>query len=68
MFIFCRDNEPVSPTAAQIPTGGLILSQLTKEDSGTYTCSAVNTITGIEIRMQQKITILVDYTLRKNPT
>lgn len=56
------------PTTAQIPTGGLILSQLTSADSGTYTCSAVNTITGTELKMPQKMTILVDYTPRRSPT
>lgn len=51
----------------QLPTGGLILSQITPQDSGTYRCSAINSITGNELKMPQKTTILVESTPRSPP-
>lgn len=51
----------------QLSSGSLVLQSLTPEHSGTYSCSAVNSITGNEIKLQQKIELLVESTARSAP-
>lgn len=41
---------------------------MTQSDSGTYWCSAVNTITGTEIQTQQRVSVTVDYMPRGPPS
>ena len=64
---YYKDNVQISPTVPQLASGGLIISQLALSDSGTYTCSAVNSITGIDIKIPQKIVLNVDMTSRGPP-
>lgn len=40
---------------------------MTSEHSGTYSCSAVNSITGNEIKLQQKIELIVESTTKSAP-
>lgn len=65
---FCRDDQPLSNSIAQLSTGALMLQSVTNADSGTYWCKAVNTITGIEVQSQQRTTVTVEYTPRSAPT
>ncbi|XP_053693897.1 interference hedgehog-like [Sabethes cyaneus] len=67
VWSYYKDEVAISASTPQLPNGGLILSQLTPQDSGTYRCSAVNSITGNEIKLPQKTTILVEYTPRSSP-
>lgn len=64
---YYKDNVQISQTMPQLASGGLIISQLAASDSGTYTCSAVNSITGIDIKIPQKIILNVDMTPRSAP-
>lgn len=63
-----RDTVAVPSSVPQLPSGALVLSPVSPRDSGTYYCSAVNSITGIEIRTPQKTTLVVDYLQRSAPT
>ncbi|XP_065082320.1 interference hedgehog-like isoform X2 [Ochlerotatus camptorhynchus] len=67
IWSYYKDEVAISTNVPQLPTGGLILSQITPQDSGTYRCSAINSITGNELKMPQKTTILVEYTPRSPP-
>lgn len=51
-----------------LPSGALILSPVTQRDSGTYSCSAINSITSDDLRLPQRTTLVVDYTPRSPPT
>ena len=64
---YYKDNEQISPTVPHLASGVLIISQLSHSDAGTYTCSAVNSITGIDIKIPQKIILTVDMTSRGPP-
>lgn len=46
----------------------MVLQTLTESDSGTYSCSATNSITADEVKLKQKITLNVDYGNRMPPT
>lgn len=52
---------------AQNKIGGYILSNVTAADSGIYSCSATNTVTGSEIKMPQRYSITVATTSRTSP-
>lgn len=53
----------------QLSTGTLVLQNTRPQDSGTYSCVAVNSITGAEIKMPQRLAISVaDETPRTPPT
>nr|XP_029722667.1 interference hedgehog-like isoform X2 [Aedes albopictus] len=67
IWSYYKDEMAIPTNVPQLPTGGLILSQITPQDSGTYRCSAINSITGNELKMPQKTTILVEYTARSAP-
>lgn len=70
LFLSCnsnRDNNPVPNSVPQLPSGSLILQSVTPENSGTYSCSAVNSITGNEIKLQQKIQLSVESTTKNAP-
>ncbi|XP_055632499.1 interference hedgehog-like isoform X2 [Toxorhynchites rutilus septentrionalis] len=66
IWSYYKDEVPIAANP-QLATGGLILSQMTPQDSGTYRCSAVNSITGNELKLPQKTTIIVEYTPRASP-
>lgn len=53
---------------AQNKIGGYILKNITSADSGIYSCSATNTVTGAEIKMPQRYSITVSTTSRSSPT
>ncbi|XP_062559047.1 interference hedgehog-like isoform X2 [Armigeres subalbatus] len=67
IWSYYKDEVAIPTNVPQLPTGGLILAQITPQDSGTYRCSAINSITGNELKMPQKTTILVEYTPRSAP-
>lgn len=48
--------------------GALMLQSVTKLDSGTYWCKAMNSITGVEVTSQQKTVIIVDNIPRGPPS
>lgn len=48
-------------------SGTLVLQNVSVSDSGTYTCSAVNSITGTEIKLPQRITLDVKETVKSAP-
>lgn len=64
----CRDNQPVPNSLPQLASGALVLQSVKSSDSGTYWCSAVNSITGAEVKMQQKITLSVEHSQHNHPT
>lgn len=49
-------------------SGTFVLQSVNKSDQGTYWCSAVNSITGTEIEMPQKITLTVEDGPRTQPS
>lgn len=63
-----RDNRLIPSTVPQLPSGALVLSSIMSADSGTYTCSAVNSITTAEIKIPQKTTINVEYSTKAAPS
>ncbi|KFB39574.1 AGAP002040-PA-like protein [Anopheles sinensis] len=68
IWSYYKDGITIYPNVTQIQTGRrLILPTLTQRDSGTYWCSAVNSITGSEVILPQKTTIEVDYVARSAP-
>ncbi|XP_050083879.1 interference hedgehog-like isoform X2 [Anopheles aquasalis] len=68
IWSYYKDGKTIYPNVTQIQTGRrLILPNLTLRDSGTYWCSAVNSITGSEVVLPQKTTIQVDYVARSAP-
>ncbi|XP_049531621.1 interference hedgehog [Anopheles darlingi] len=68
IWSYYKDGMTIYPNVTQIQTGRrLILPNLTQRDSGTYWCSAVNSITGSEVVLPQKTTIQVDYVARSAP-
>lgn len=66
--IFYRQNISVPASVPQLASGSLILQSVTASDSGIYWCSAVNSITGTEIELPQRINLFVENTLRMSPT
>lgn len=63
-----RGDQPVSSSLVQLSTGALVLQSVKQSDSGTYWCSAVNSITGTEVKTLQKTTLTIDYTVRAPPS
>lgn len=58
----------IYPNVTQLQTGRrLILASLAQRDTGTYWCSAVNSITGSEVILPQRTTVTVDYVPRSAP-
>ncbi|XP_036338791.1 interference hedgehog isoform X2 [Rhagoletis pomonella] len=68
VWSFFRNGEKV-PQTEVLPSanGALILNSVSSKDSGNYTCSAMNAITGVEVRLPQRIDLRVDYTDRTPP-
>lgn len=64
---FHRDGHPVSTSVPQLASGTLVLQHVSASSSGTYSCSAVNSITGTEIKMPQRITLDVADTPKSSP-
>lgn len=66
---FYRDDV-LLPTYNQVQTkyGGYILKNVSASDSGVYSCSATNTVAGIEIKMPQRYVLHVTPTSRSPPT
>lgn len=58
----------VPSSVPQLPSGALILSHVAQSDSGTYFCSAINSITSRELQTPQKTILVVDFTHRHAPT
>ncbi|XP_037051243.1 interference hedgehog isoform X1 [Bradysia coprophila] len=64
---FFKDDSPVPTSVPQLSSGSLILQSITSEHSGMYSCSAVNSITGNEIKLRQKIELVVESTAKSAP-
>lgn len=69
IFFNCRDDV-LLPTYNQVLSkyGGYILKNVSASDSGVYSCSAMNTVAGIEIKMPQRYVLHVTPTSRSPPT
>uniref|UniRef100_A0A182QQI3 Interference hedgehog n=1 Tax=Anopheles farauti TaxID=69004 RepID=A0A182QQI3_9DIPT len=68
IWSYYKDGITIYPNVTQLQTGRrLILASLTQRDSGTYWCSAVNSITGSEVILPQRTTVTVDYVPRTAP-
>lgn len=52
----------------QLSTGTLVLQSVSAVDSATYSCAAVNSITGTEIKLVHRVTIDVTDTQKMSPT
>lgn len=67
---FSHRNDELLPqeNIIQSKNGGYILSNVTANDTGIYSCSAVNTVTSTEIRLAQRYSIIVAATPRSPPT
>lgn len=68
LLLFHRDTVAVPSSLPQLPNGALILSSVTQRDSGTYSCSAINSITNFDLRLPQRTTLAVDFQPRSAPT
>ncbi|XP_037935674.1 interference hedgehog isoform X2 [Teleopsis dalmanni] len=68
VWSFYRNGEKF-PQTEILPSsnGALILNSVTTKDSGNYTCSAMNAITGTELTLPQRIDLRVDYMDRMPP-
>uniref|UniRef100_A0A182K3H9 Interference hedgehog n=1 Tax=Anopheles christyi TaxID=43041 RepID=A0A182K3H9_9DIPT len=68
IWSYYKDGMTIYPNVTQLQTGRrLILASLTQRDTGTYWCSAVNSITGSEVILPQRTTVTVDYVPRSAP-
>lgn len=54
-----RDDHLVPSSLTQLPNGTLVLQNVKPDDTGVYSCAAVNSITGQEIQMPQRLSIAV---------
>lgn len=62
VWSFYKDNNAIPPIVSQLPTGSLVLTTVQPKDSGIYWCSAVNSITGNEIKLPQKVSLSIERT------
>ncbi|XP_058055756.1 interference hedgehog-like [Anopheles bellator] len=68
IWSYYKDGITIYPNVTQLQPGRrLILASLVQRDSGTYWCSALNSITGNEVILPQKTTVQVDYVARSEP-
>uniref|UniRef100_A0A182VZ42 Interference hedgehog n=1 Tax=Anopheles minimus TaxID=112268 RepID=A0A182VZ42_9DIPT len=68
IWSYYKDGMTIYPNVTQLQTGRrLILASLTQRDTGTYWCSAVNSITGSEVILPQRTTVTVEYVPRSAP-
>lgn len=67
-WIFYKNNRPLPSTVSQLPSGALVLSSVTLADSGTYTCSAVNSLTMAKIEIPHKTIINVEISTKTAPS
>ncbi|XP_035897356.1 interference hedgehog-like isoform X1 [Anopheles stephensi] len=69
IWSYYKDGMTIYPNVTQLQTGRrLILPSLAQHDTGTYWCSAVNSITGSEVILPQRTTVtVVDYVPRSAP-
>ncbi|KAL7032797.1 hypothetical protein ACKWTF_007401 [Chironomus riparius] len=69
VWSFYKDDV-LLPTYNQLQSkyGGYILKNVSANDSGVYSCSAMNTVAGIEIKMPQRYVLHVTPTSRSPPT
>ncbi|XP_055374768.1 interference hedgehog isoform X2 [Condylostylus longicornis] len=67
VWSFYKNNIPVIPIDSNWPPGSLVLNNVTSKDTGIYSCSAMNSITGQEIKLKHTIDLTVDYTQRMPP-
>ncbi|GBO99057.1 Interference hedgehog, partial [Eumeta japonica] len=67
IWSFYRNGEKLPQTEMLPLNGALVLNTVTAKDSGNYTCSAMNPITGMEVKLPQRIDLRVDYTDRNPP-
>lgn len=64
-----RDDHLVPSSFTQLSSGTLVLQNIAPHDSGVYSCVAVNSITGAEIKMPQRLSVTItDDTPRASPS
>ncbi|XP_061397752.1 interference hedgehog [Musca vetustissima] len=67
IWSFFRNGEKI-PQSDLIPANGaLVLNTVSTKDSGNYSCSAMNPITSQEVKLPQRIELLVSYSDRTAP-
>ncbi|XP_053670237.1 interference hedgehog-like [Anopheles nili] len=68
IWSYYKDGISFVPNVTTLQTGRrLILTALTVHDSGTYWCSAINSITNSEVILPQRTTVQVEYMPRSAP-
>ncbi|XP_055909843.1 interference hedgehog [Eupeodes corollae] len=67
VWTFYRNGIKIPTTEFLPSSGGLVLNSVSAKDSGNYTCSAMNAITGIDVKLPQRVDISIDYTERTRP-
>ncbi|XP_059619791.1 interference hedgehog isoform X2 [Phlebotomus argentipes] len=68
VWSYFKDNVQIRSSVLQLSSGALILTSLTPKDSGSYWCSAVNSITGTEIKIPRRTDLNVTHTPRAAPS
>lgn len=59
MILFHRNSVAINQSTNRLISGALLLSEVTEKDSGTYWCSAVNSLTNVLISIPEKIVVTV---------
>ncbi|XP_055684502.1 interference hedgehog isoform X3 [Lutzomyia longipalpis] len=67
VWSYFKDNTQIRASVLQLSSGALILTSLTQKDSGSYWCSAVNSITGMEIKIPRRTDLNVTNTPKAAP-
>lgn len=67
IWSFYRNGEKLAQNDLITTNGALILNTVTSKDSGNYTCSAMNPITSLEVKLPQRLDLRVDYSDRNPP-
>ncbi|XP_055699871.1 interference hedgehog isoform X3 [Phlebotomus papatasi] len=65
---YYKDNTQIQSSVLQLSSGALILTSLTPKDSGSYWCSAMNSITNTDIKIPRRTDLNVTETPRTAPT
>uniref|UniRef100_A0A1L8DJX5 Interference hedgehog n=2 Tax=Nyssomyia neivai TaxID=330878 RepID=A0A1L8DJX5_9DIPT len=67
VWSYFKDNTQIRSSVLQLPSGALILTSLSPRDSGSYWCSAVNSITETEIKIPRRTDLSITNTTKAAP-